>query len=91
MQANKTYSNDPWLDAYEVGSFLCDLDEPDDEEIEQAIFDKYEISFEVFEQIIQDLLPLCETGISPINGDKFRGFAIVEKGLWLAKLKIENN
>ena len=49
--------------------------EPD--EVEQKLFDVYEISMDSFHRLICDLAPMCEVGQSPLSGEKFRGFADV--------------
>ncbi len=58
--------------------------EPD--EVEQKLFDVYEISMDSFHRLICDLAPMCEVGQSPLSGEKFRGFADVANRCWIARV-----
>ena len=58
--------------------------EPDD--VEQKLWDVYEISMNSFHRLISDLAPMCEVGQSPITGEKFRGFADVASQCWIARV-----
>lgn len=58
--------------------------EPDD--VEQELWDVYEISMGIFHRLVSDLAPMCEVGQSPLNGEKFRGFADVAGQYWIVKV-----
>jgi len=58
--------------------------EPD--EVEQKLFDVYEISMDSFHRLICDLAPMCEVGQSPLTHERFRGFADVASQCWIAKV-----
>lgn len=58
--------------------------EPD--EVEQKLWDVYEISMDSFHKLICGLAPMCEVGQSPITGEKLRGFADVAEQCWIARV-----
>ena len=58
--------------------------EPD--EVEQKMYDAYEISMENFHKLICVLAPMCEVGQSPLSGEKFRGFADIENACFIARV-----
>lgn len=58
--------------------------EPD--EVEQKLFDVYEISMDSFHRLICDLAPMCEVGHSPLTHERFRGFADVANQCWIARV-----
>ena len=79
------------LEALELAAHLLGIDEYADdldEQVEQKIYDKYQIEFDCFRVLANDLLPLCDVGQSPITKQLFRGFSIREEkhGRWLAKV-----
>lgn len=76
-----------WTEAEQLAAKICGLDEDcDSDQVEQALYDKYEISFEKFNELIEDLAPLCEVGVSPLTDQKYRGFADVEQQCWIVKV-----
>ena len=79
------------LEALELAAHLLGIDEDADdldEQVEQKMYDKYQIEFYMFRVLASDLLPLCDLGQSPITKQLFRGFSIREEkhGRWLAKV-----
>jgi len=58
-------------------------------DIDQAVFDKYKISFEIYEQIINDLIPFTITNESPITGQKFKGFVDAKQQRFIVKVKVD--
>lgn len=60
----------------------------DEEEVEQKLFDVYEISMDSFHRLISDLVPLCEVGESPITKQRFRGFADIENQCWIVRVDV---
>ena len=80
------------LEALELAAHLLGIDEDADdldEQVEQKIYDKYQIEFQCFRMLAADLLPLCDVGQSPITKKLFRGFSIREEkhGRWLAMIE----
>lgn len=64
---------------WEINDLLIHIlglhEDADDDEIEQALCDKWEISSETAFELINVLLPLCDVGQSPITGEYFKGFS----------------
>ena len=74
-------------DAEELAAKLLGFGEDyEPDEVEQKLFDVYEISMDSFHRLISDLAPMCEVGQSPITGEKFRGFADVASQCWIARV-----
>lgn len=61
-------------------------EEYDPDEVEQKLFDVYEISMDSFHKLISDLAPMCEVGQSPLTNERSRGFADVENQCWIARV-----
>ncbi len=79
------------LEALELAAHLLGIDEDADdldEQVEEKIYERYEIEFHNFRVLASELLPLCDVGQSPITKELFRGFSIREEthGRWLAKV-----
>jgi len=74
-------------DAEELAAKLLGFSEDyEPDEVEQKLWDVYEISMDSFHRLISDLAPMCEVGQSPITGEKFRGFADVASQCWIARV-----
>lgn len=80
------------LNSLDVEELACkivglDYDEIDanEEMIEDAMEERYGISLDVFADILSKLLPMVDVGTSPISGKTYKGFADVEKQIWLLK------
>jgi hypothetical protein len=74
-------------DAEELAAKLLGFSEdyePDD--VEQKLWDVYEISMNSFHRLICDLAPMCEVGKSPLTNERFRGFADVASQCWIARV-----
>lgn len=64
----------------------CNDNNPDDEAdweeieydqaVEEALYDKFEISLTAFAALMTKLLPLVDIGESPITHERFKGFSI---------------
>ena len=75
---------------YELADYLCNnkiATDFDEEELENQIYDKYNIDFENFYKLINDLIPLCNISRSAITDNYYQGFATDE--FWLYKEKIK--
>lgn len=79
-----------WHDVEELASHLLGLgDDYETDDVENGLYDKYEISFESFHAIIEKLLPLVDVGESPLTKKWYRGFSrpVGEKArAWLLKI-----
>ena len=74
-------------DAEELAAKLLGFgDEYEPDEVEQKMYDVYEISMESFHKLICGLAPMCEVGQSPLSGKKSRGFADIERQCFIARV-----
>jgi hypothetical protein len=70
---------------------VCGLDTNQDAgyaEAEEALWDKYEISFESFEKLITDLLPYTVKSKSEITDTTRFGFVDHEEGVYILKAEL---
>lgn len=79
------------LDALTLAAFLLGVDKNSkdlNEQVEQKIYDKYNIEFDNFFKLINDLAPLCDAAITPITQTPVRGFSVRDGryGRWLARV-----
>lgn len=87
-------SNVSWIDIEELACQILNLDydKVEHDDIEQAIFDKFECSMDNFQSIVEHLLPLADSGVSPLTKEGYRGFSVPadKKGVraWVIKEKI---
>jgi hypothetical protein len=82
--------HDPWLDAYEVGKYLCGFDDDvSEEDLEDTLIQKFSINWSDFEKLITRLVPLCHVDVSPLTNTKYCGLADKETGCWLAKREVK--
>lgn len=79
------------IDTHELICHLCDLDDNSTyDELEQAIFDNYEVSIDAFDAIARALLPLVDVGKSELTGKTYKGFSVHTNGygFWLLKMEV---
>lgn len=80
-------------DIYELLAHLAELKEPgvfdleDEESLEEFIWNNYEINLENFNNLINDLLPLCDKAKSPLTDKLYQGFGT--GNYWLVKKEAE--
>ena len=75
-----------WLDSMDLAAHLLNLGKDYEvDDVEQALADKYGISFDAFSEIVEKLVPLCEVAKSPLSDEWYRGFADRENHVWLVK------
>ena len=79
------------LEALELAAHLLGIDEDADDlddQVEEKLYERYEIEFHNFRVLCSELLPLCDVGQSPITKEMFRGFSVREEtnGRWLARV-----
>jgi hypothetical protein len=79
----------------ELAAFISDLDYENldgdtNNQIEQAIYDKFGIDLDQFQKIVEVLMPLIDVGESPLTGTIFKGFSKKEgnHGTWLLKTEV---
>lgn len=62
-------------DIEELAKYICGLSDDDETEVDDCLYDKFEIDFDGFQRIVKSLLPLCAMGKSPLSGIAYQGFA----------------
>lgn len=75
-------------DANELAGILCGITDDDDaERIEAALYEKYEISFDKFHELLTAMFEKLSLGISPLTDTAFIGFSLQEgnAGRWIIK------
>ena len=81
----------------EVAELACEITGTDIETvygdfdvIEKALYEKLNIDFDSFHEIVNRLLPLIDIGKSPFSEKFFKGFSKIEdgKGCWIVKTEI---
>ena len=81
------------IDTHELICHLCNLDDNSTyDELEQAIFDNYEVSIDAFDAIAHALLPLIDVGKSELTGKTYKGFSVHTNGygFWLLKTEVKS-
>lgn len=82
------------FEAQELAGAILGIDEDDDrgveyeEAIEQALFNKYDVTLEDYTTIVQDLMDKLTVACSPITDKVYIGFS--EPGMWLVKKECDN-
>lgn len=67
---------------------VCGVDVDENfENLDEILWDKFEIDFDNFEKLINKLLPLCDVGVSPLTGIKSRGFSDREYPCWIMRIE----
>jgi hypothetical protein len=78
-----------WMDIEDLARVVCNCSEDDErEEIEDAVFRKFDISLEQFESVVEALWPIMDMGISPITDTPFMGFSDKASRAWVIKKDI---
>jgi len=62
-----------------------------DGDIDEAIFDKYDCSFETYCQIVEDLIKFTPVFESPLTKTKFHAFVDASEGLAIVKEDIKED
>lgn len=76
-----------WIDAEELAAVMLGIGEDyDSEKIEDALFEKFEISFEQFHKVAEALMPFTVAAETAIGGKIYCGF--VHDGAFIAKMDI---
>jgi len=79
------------LDTFEIeelGAHLCGLDADthnDTDDVDRALYEKFEINFEQFKNIVSKILSGINVGISPLTDRIMIGISDEEKSMWLVK------
>jgi len=77
-----------WVDAEELAVAMMALDEEtaDSDTIEQALADNFDISFEQFHKIAEQLIKFTPVQVSPLTEAKYCGFVDVTGTYFIAKV-----
>ena len=76
------------LDVEELAIAVLGMpEESDSDDIENAIYEKFDVSIETFGKIAESLLPLTIPGKSAITNGIFHGY--VKDGCFICKIKAE--
>ena len=78
-----------WMDAEELAVAVLGLDEEtaDSDTIDEALFNKWEISMEQFHKVAEALIPFTIPAQAAISGKAFCGF--VKDGAFICKQSID--
>lgn len=67
---------------------ICKVDvDAEWDNLEEILWDEFEIDLGNFERLVNKLLPLCEVGQSPLTGIKSRGFADTKEQCWIMRIE----
>lgn len=61
-------------------------DELDLSELEEILYEHYDMNLDQLEMIVERLLPLCSLGKSPLTSNWYQGFA--KDNIWIIKRKV---
>lgn len=65
---------------------LCISDEEDYDAVEQAVFDQFDVSLEIFGRIANHLAYFTTVHTSPLTSNKYKGF--VKENRFIAKILV---
>jgi hypothetical protein len=78
-----------WMDVEALAAVMCGKTEDDDHDvIEDAFFEKFDITLEQFENVMGVLWPMLDMGISPLTETPFMGFSNRKEQAWIIKKDI---
>jgi hypothetical protein len=78
-----------WMDIEMLAGVMCSKTEDDDHQvIEDAFFEKFDITLEQFENVMEVLWPMLDMGISPLTETPFMGFSNRKEQAWIIKKDI---
>ena len=81
-----TKKNIDYMDIEVLAAHLCGKSEDDErDDIEDAFLNKFDVTVEQFEKLIEAMWPLLHLGISPLTETAFIGFSNEKEKLWLMK------
>ena len=83
------------IEQEELAAHICGISIDDDNEdyendIDDALLKKFDITLEQFRNITNALFPLLSIGVSPLTNSAMIGFANESGGMWLAKKEINS-
>ena len=75
-----------WTEAEELAAVMLGLD-PDSDQIENGMADKFGIDMETFQKVAEALMPLTVPARAALSGDAFQGF--VRGGAFICKQAVQ--
>jgi hypothetical protein len=77
-----------WMDAEELATVVCEIPEEtaDSNAIEEALYEKFDCSFEQFHKIAEALEQFTIPAKAAISGELFRGF--VHDGAFITRTSV---
>lgn len=83
------------LDRFEIeelAAHICELDydNVDYSDIEEKLYEKFNIDFDSFQTLMETLVPMIDVGSSPLTGTRYKGFSKIENnyGCWILRVEI---
>lgn len=74
-----------WHDIEDLAAAICGMDEDScGADVEQALYEEFEVSFEMFSKLIAVLAPMTPAAVSPLTGQQYSGF--VKDGAFIVKV-----
>lgn len=78
------------LDIEELANKLCGTNHEETDDIESAVYEKYDIDLGNLTVLVRDLFNLVTLGISPLTNTPLIGFANEKDSFWLMKKDVTN-
>ncbi|MCL2656866.1 MAG: hypothetical protein FWD62_05480 [Betaproteobacteria bacterium] len=79
--------NIDWWEIEDLAKLITGLSEDSaDDDVEMALVDTFEISFEMFCKLVKALVPYTVSAEAAISGEKFKGF--VSEGSFVIKVPV---
>lgn len=79
-----------WMDVEELAREMLGLDsDADSNQVEEALAEKLEVSFDSFHRIVEMLTPLTPPARAALSGNIFHGF--IKDGVFLVKAEVQPN
>lgn len=83
------------LDRFELEELAAHLvglnyDDVDYSEIEQSLYDKFNVDYDSFCDLITALVSMIDVGTSPLTGTRYKGFSKIEgnHGCWVLRVEV---
>ena len=76
---------------FELYMHLLGIDDECYDDIDELIYDNYEIDLDNLDKLIAHLLPLVSVGNSIISNTTYKGFADTKNKLWLSKVIVDED
>lgn len=89
MSKAKSEERIDYMDVEALAAVMCGkTDDDDSSDIENAFYDKFDITLENFGKVVEVLWPMLDMGISPLTDTPFMGFSNRKEQAWIIKKDI---